>query len=50
MAEFSVRDIAAALGEEALGAADLLVHGVAEPADAGPGDLALAMRSECALS
>ncbi|MBT8412406.1 MAG: hypothetical protein KJP02_11500 [Octadecabacter sp.] len=50
MAEFSVRDIAAARGAEALGAADLLVRGVAEPSYAGPGDLALAMRSECALS
>lgn len=48
MAEFSVRDIAAALGAEVLGAADLLVHGVSEPAYAGPGDLALAMRPEYA--
>lgn len=48
MAEFSVRDIAAALGAEALGAADLLVSGVAEPALAGPTDLALAMRPEYA--
>lgn len=44
MAEFSVKDIAAALGAEALGAADLLVSGVAEPATAGPMDLALAMQ------
>lgn len=48
MADFSVRDIAAALGAEALGAADLLVSGVAEPALAGPADLALAMRPEYA--
>jgi len=38
-----IRDIAAALGAEALGAADLVVTGVAEPAAAGPDDLALAM-------
>lgn len=44
MAEFSVKDIAAALGAEALGAADILVHRVSEPAHAGPDDLALAMR------
>lgn len=48
MAEFSVKDIAAALGAKALGAADLLISGVAEPALAGPDDLALAMRSEYA--
>ncbi len=48
MAEFSVKDIAAALGAEAFGAADLLVSGVAEPAAAGPDDLALAMRPEYA--
>ncbi len=44
MADFSIKDIAAALGAEALGAVDLLVSGVAEPASAGPRDLALAMR------
>jgi len=38
-----IRDIAAALGAEALGAADFVVTGVAEPAAAGPDDLALAM-------
>jgi UDP-3-O-[3-hydroxymyristoyl] glucosamine N-acyltransferase len=38
-----ITDIAAALGAEALGAADFVVTGVAEPATAGPGDLALAM-------
>ncbi|WP_341861323.1 UDP-3-O-(3-hydroxymyristoyl)glucosamine N-acyltransferase [Gymnodinialimonas sp. 57CJ19] len=48
MAEFSVREIAAALGAEVLGAADLLVTGVAEPAQAGPEHLALAMRPEYA--
>ncbi len=39
----SVQDIAAALGAEAFGAVELLVTGVAEPAKAGPNDLALAM-------
>lgn len=48
MAGYSVKYIAAALGAEALGAADLLVHAVAEPAYAGPGDLALAMKPEYA--
>ncbi|MEJ6394515.1 UDP-3-O-(3-hydroxymyristoyl)glucosamine N-acyltransferase [Gymnodinialimonas sp. 2305UL16-5] len=48
MAAYTIKDIAAALGAEALGAADLLVSGVAEPAAAGPDDLALAMRSEFA--
>lgn len=48
MVEHSIKDIAAALGAEALGAADLLVSGVAEPAQAGPRDLALAMRPEFA--
>lgn len=40
---YSVKDIAAALGAEAFGAVDLLVQGAAEPAAAGPDDLALAM-------
>ncbi|WP_341365709.1 UDP-3-O-(3-hydroxymyristoyl)glucosamine N-acyltransferase [Yoonia sp. BS5-3] len=40
---YSVQDIAAALGAEALGAVSLLVNGAAEPASAGPHDLALAM-------
>ncbi len=48
MAAYSIKDIAAALGAEALGAADLLVSGVAEPAKAGPDDLALAMKAEFA--
>lgn len=43
MAGHSIKDIAAALGADALGAADLVVTGVAEPAKAGPHDLALAM-------
>ena len=48
MAAYTIRDIAAALGAEPLGAADLLVSGVAEPANAGPDDLALAMKPEFA--
>ncbi|SFS09436.1 UDP-3-O-(3-hydroxymyristoyl)glucosamine N-acyltransferase [Yoonia litorea] len=39
----TVKEIAAALGAEAHGAVDLLVTGAAEPATAGPDDLALAM-------
>lgn len=39
----SVKEIAAALGAEAFGAVDLLVESAAEPASAGPDDLALAM-------
>lgn len=39
----SIADIAAALGAKAVGAVDILVDGAAEPASAGPGDLALAM-------
>ncbi len=38
-----IKDIAAALGTEALGAADFIVTGVSEPGTAGPNDLALAM-------
>ena len=44
MAGHSIRDIAAALGAEAFGALDLVVTGLAEPASAGPEDLAMAMR------
>ncbi len=44
MAGHRIRDIAAALGAEAFGALDLVVTGVAEPAVAGPDDLAMAMR------
>lgn len=43
MASHSISDIAAALGAEALGAVDLVVSGLSEPASAGPDDLALAM-------
>lgn len=39
----TVKDIAAALGLEAAGAVDLRITSVAEPADAGPDALALAM-------
>ena len=39
----SVKDIAAALGAQAFGAVDILVDSAAEPASAGPDDLALAM-------
>lgn len=40
----SIKDIAAALGAEALGAVSLRITGAAEPAAAGPDDLALAMK------
>lgn len=40
---YSIKDIAAALGTEAHGAVDLTVTKAAEPAAAGPADLALAM-------
>lgn len=40
---FSIADIASALGATAFGAGDLTVTGAAEPAMAGPDDLALAM-------
>lgn len=40
----SIKDIAAALGAQAHGAVDICVRGAAEPADAGEGDLALAMK------
>lgn len=43
MPDIRIGDIAAALGLEALGDAGLIVRGAAEPADAGPEDLALAM-------
>ena len=39
----SIAEIATALGAECAGATDLVVTGAAEPALAGPGDLALAM-------
>jgi len=40
---FTLSEIAAALGAECLGAGDLVIQRVCEPADAGPDDLALAM-------
>ena len=45
---YTVEQIATALGVQAFGAVDLLVSGVAEPATAGPTDLALAMKPEYA--
>ena len=39
----TIEQIAAALGAQAFGAVDVLITGAAEPAMAGPGDLALAM-------
>lgn len=44
----TVKDIAMALGAEAFGAIDLPITGVAEPAMAGPNDLALAMSAKYA--
>ena len=44
----TIHEIAQALGARALGATDILVSGVAEPAMAGPDDLALAMKPEFA--
>lgn len=44
MTGHSIKQIAAALGAEAFGALDLIMTGVAEPAAAGPHDLAMAMR------
>lgn len=41
--EYSIQDIAEALGAQALGASDLLVEAIAEPAEAGERDLALAL-------
>ncbi len=40
---FTVKEIAAALEAQAYGAVDISISGAAEPAMAGPGDLALAM-------
>ena len=48
MTSYSVKDIAKAVGAEAVGAVDLVVTGVAEPQDAGAGDLALAMKPKFA--
>ena len=44
----SIRDIAAALGAEAVGNIDLMVIGAAEPQAAGPDHLALAMDAKYA--
>ncbi|MDQ2088590.1 UDP-3-O-(3-hydroxymyristoyl)glucosamine N-acyltransferase [Marimonas arenosa] len=44
----TIAEIAEALGATALGDLDLEITGAAEPADAGPGDLALAMKPEYA--
>ncbi|MEM9425537.1 MAG: UDP-3-O-(3-hydroxymyristoyl)glucosamine N-acyltransferase [Pseudomonadota bacterium] len=41
--EFTVHDIAEALGAEVFGDGGLVITGASEPAAAGPGDLALAM-------
>ena len=40
---YTVSEIATALGAKAVGAVDVLITGAAEPASAGPNDLALAM-------
>lgn len=45
---YSIREIAAALGAEAAGDLDLVVTGAAEPALAGPDQIALAMRPDYA--
>ena len=45
---YTIREIAAALGAEALGAADISVKGAAEPSEAGPDDLAMAMEPKYA--
>ncbi|MEO0390891.1 MAG: UDP-3-O-(3-hydroxymyristoyl)glucosamine N-acyltransferase [Pseudomonadota bacterium] len=44
MPDYSIAQIAAAIGAAAFGQTDLRVSGVAEPADAGAQDLALAMK------
>ena len=41
---YTVKEIATALEAEVFGAADIQITGAAEPAQAGPGDLALAMQ------
>ncbi|WP_299030537.1 UDP-3-O-(3-hydroxymyristoyl)glucosamine N-acyltransferase [uncultured Sulfitobacter sp.] len=46
----TVKDIAVVLGAEAFGATDILVRRAAEPASAGPDDLALAMNPKYAES
>lgn len=44
----TIEEIAKALGAKALGALDLVITGAAEPGDAGPEDLALAMSEKYA--
>ncbi|MCF3594243.1 UDP-3-O-(3-hydroxymyristoyl)glucosamine N-acyltransferase [Rhodobacteraceae bacterium LMO-12] len=44
----TIAEIAEALGAQALGALDLVITGAAEPSDAGPNDLALAMSEKYA--
>lgn len=48
MAGYTIKQIAEALGADPLGASDLVVTGVAEPAGAGPDDLAMAMSAKYA--
>lgn len=48
MTGHTIRDIAASLGAEPLGDADMVVTGVAEPGRAGPQDLAMAMSAKYA--
>ncbi|MBF9061222.1 UDP-3-O-(3-hydroxymyristoyl)glucosamine N-acyltransferase, partial [Rhodobacterales bacterium HKCCSP123] len=43
MSGHTIRELARALGAEAVGALDIVVTGVAEPSAAGPSDLAMAM-------
>lgn len=45
---YSIEQVATALGAKAYGALDLEIDTVAEPADAGPRDLAIAMKPEFA--
>lgn len=45
---FTLAEIAAALGTEVLGDGALVIEGAAEPGDAGPVDLALAMKADYA--
>lgn len=48
MASFRVKEIAAALGAEAVGDTELAVTGAAEPGEAGPDQIALAMSPDYA--
>ncbi|WP_108482011.1 UDP-3-O-(3-hydroxymyristoyl)glucosamine N-acyltransferase [Oceaniglobus ichthyenteri] len=45
---YTVKQIATALGAQTFGAVDILISGAAEPAMAGPGDIALAMQPKYA--